>query len=73
MTNMRNSFDNFNSNEQNDSSSGGGGSSANDSLAQLSETVNSLDPLTAIEKSLNEQVRFFVYFFVISDIVKNSF
>lgn len=56
MNNMRNSFDNFNSNEQNDTSSGGGGNSASDSLAQLSETVNSLDPLTAIEKSLNDQV-----------------
>lgn len=53
---MRNSFDNFNSNDQNDASSGAGGNSANDSLAQLSETVNSLDPLIAIEKSLNDQV-----------------
>lgn len=29
-------------------------------LAHLSDSVNSLDPLNAMEKSLNDQVRFFL-------------
>lgn len=36
----------------------------NGPLSHLSESVNSLDPLNAMEKSLNEQVRTFFLFFL---------
>lgn len=36
----------------------GNGSNNGNPLAHLNESVNSLDPLNAMEKSLNDQVRF---------------
>lgn len=52
-SNPRNNQFDFNSSttQTNTDYSGGGGS-----LSHLSESVNSLDPLNAMEKSLNEQV-----------------
>lgn len=64
----RNSFDSFGG--QNDGSSGTNTNTTNNGsneftsgtnpLAHLSESVNSLDPLNAMEKSLNDQVKFII-------------
>lgn len=54
-SNNSNSNNNNNSGNQN-SSSGAPATPTNNPLAHLNDTVNSLDPLNAMEKSLNEQM-----------------
>lgn len=40
--------------------SNGSNNGVNNPLAHLNDSVNSLDPLNAMEKSLNDQVKFFI-------------